>query len=185
MGCENGALTFETGNRSVNEGLFQKHTNIVTQIARREIVRSIKDQIVGLHDIHRRGGIETDIVNLDADIRIGLEEALASTVGFFSAYIGAAVQNLALEVCLIHHIEVDDSEGSHPGGSEIKTGRRTKPTRSDAKNTRGFQALLALQTESRQGKMAGITRELTGTEFGNGYTGRINKTHSEKSQMNA
>jgi hypothetical protein len=65
-----------------------------------------------------------------------------------------------LEVCLIHHIEIDDSEGSNTGGSEIKTRWRTKPTRSDAKNTRGFQAFLALQTKSRQGKMAGITLDL-------------------------
>jgi hypothetical protein len=185
MGRKNGALTLETRNRSVNEGLFQKHTDIVTQIARREIVRSIQDQIVGFHDIHRRGGIETDIVNLDADIRIGLEETLSRTVGFFSSDIGAAMKNLALEVCLIHNIEIDDSEGSHAGGSEIKTRWRAKPTRSNAKNTRGFQAFLALQTESRQGKMAGITRDLPGTEFGYGYTRRINETHSEKSQMNA
>ena len=98
MRRKNRALALETRNRAVNERLFQKNTDIVAQIARREIVRAVENQIVGFHDLHRCFGIEADIVEFDANIRVGFEKTLAGAVGFFSPDIGAAVEDLTLKV---------------------------------------------------------------------------------------
>ena len=70
------------------------------------------------------------------------------------------MDNLALKIRVVHHIEVHDAEGTHAGGGKIKRQRRAEPARADTEHTRRFQLLLPLHADLWHDQVARVTENL-------------------------
>jgi hypothetical protein len=176
MRRENGALPLEPRDRSINKRLFQKNADIVAKVAGRKIVRAIDDEIIRRKNPHRIRGFEADIVKFDANMRIYLAKTLAGALDLLFSDIPAAMQDLTLEVRLVHHIEIDDSQSANPCGGEVKSHRRSKSSRSDTENLGGFQAFLPLESDLRQRQVPRVAGDLALAKLHLRHTGGIEDT---------
>ena len=62
------------------------------------------------------------------------------------ADIRLAVDDLALQVGLVDHVELDDPDGAHPGGGQVQQRRRPQPAGADDQHAGVLQPLLPVQT---------------------------------------
>ena len=81
------------------------------------------------------------------------------------------VDDLALEICVIHNVEVNNAERAHAGCAEIKRERRAKASGADAENFRGFDLELALHADLGHDEVARVAQDLVvgegdGGDFG-------------------
>jgi hypothetical protein len=66
---------------------------------------------------------EPGLVGLDLDERIQLVKMRTRGLELGPSDVGSAVDDLALEVGFVDHVEVDDPDSSHPGGREVERER--------------------------------------------------------------
>ena len=69
------------------------------------------------------------------------------------------MNNLSLQVRVIHHIEIDESERAHPGCAKIKRQWGSQATRADTEHTRRFQLLLALHAHLGHDQVARVAQD--------------------------
>ena len=93
-------------------------------------------------------------------------ELLRGGVELFAANVVCGVNDLALQIAGVHHVEVDEPEGADAGRGEIEREGRAEPAGADAENARGFQLALALHAHFRQDEVARIAGEIVGGELG-------------------
>ena len=65
----------------------------------------------------------------DVQKRIDRLQLLGRRIQFFAAHVGRAVNNLPLQVRVIHHVEVHDSKCAHACRAQIQCQRRTQARR--------------------------------------------------------
>lgn len=95
---EDGDLAFELEDGAMYEGLFEEVGGVVGREACREIVRAIKDGIVGGEEVETVMGFETAGVRDDFDVRINLLKARACTLDFRGADTVGIVEDLAMKI---------------------------------------------------------------------------------------
>ena len=76
------------------------------------------------------------------------------------------MNNLALQVGVVHDIEIDETESAYAGGGEIERHRRAQASGADAEHARGFQLLLTLHAHLGHDEMAGVAQDFV---FVQGY----------------
>ncbi len=81
--------------------------------------------------------------------------------------------NLALQICQIDNIEIDNAESSDAGGGEIKRERRSQAAGTDAKHSRLLQLELTLRADLRQQEVTRVTQNLGIAEAGERDVGRV------------
>src|SRR5207237_9781022 len=91
-------LSLESIHASINVGDSEQHRDIVYQIACREVVGPIDDQIVAARDLEGVARHEARIVGFDVDVRIDVPNSVARGVELRAPHGGRAVQNLPLQV---------------------------------------------------------------------------------------
>jgi hypothetical protein len=74
------------------------------------------------------------------------------------------VQNLPLEVRLVHDIKIDDTDPADPCGCEVERQGRTEAPRPHQQDTCGFQFHLPFEAHFRQYEMAAIPPDLFARE---------------------
>ena len=116
MGSKNGALTIKTEYRTVNIRLFQKNADVIGKVAGRKIIRSVDDDVVRLHDLPRILGAEKGVVEIHLNIRIDFLDAVAGAIELLASDILSTMQNLALEVRVIHHVKIHQPERADARG---------------------------------------------------------------------
>ena len=89
-------------------------------------------------------------------------------VELFAANVFGGVNDLALQVAGVHHVEVHEAERAHTGRGKIKGQRRTEAAGANAKHARSLQALLPFHADLGQDQVARIARELIGGELRQG-----------------
>jgi hypothetical protein len=62
--------------------------------------------------------------------------------------VGLTVDDLALQVGLVDHVELDDADGPHPRGRQVQQGRRTQPTSADDQHSGVLEPFLPIQPRS-------------------------------------
>ena len=70
------------------------------------------------------------------------------------------MNDLALQVADVDHVEVDESDGPDARGREIHRRRRAQPACADAEHARGLQPLLAFYADLGQHQVAAVALEL-------------------------
>ena len=76
--------------------------------------------------------------------------------GLGPAHVGVRVENLPLQIGIIHRVEIHDAELADAGGGEIHGDGRAEAARADAQDAGAFDFLLAGQTDFRQNQMPRI-----------------------------
>src|SRR6202035_2554828 len=139
---EHGRLAVETVDRAPHVRLVQQHARVVHQVAGREVVRAVDDQVVRLEDLHHVVRVKPRLVQDDLDGPVGLFDRLLGRLRLRLAYVGDAVNDLALQVRLVDGVEVDDAERAHAGRGQVKQRRGAEAARAPDKDLRVLQAVL-------------------------------------------
>ena len=88
----------------MNDGLLQQYASVVHQVAGREIVAAVDDQIVILEDVDDVVPRQTRLIGDHLDIGIQVLERLLGGVDFRLPDALAVVQDLPLQVALINDV---------------------------------------------------------------------------------
>jgi hypothetical protein len=75
------------------------------------------------------------------------------------------VDYLALEVGLVQHVIIYQTDMTNPGSSKIESHRGTKTTRPDNKDRSCFELALTVEPNLRDEQVAGITQDLSARKF--------------------
>ena len=85
---------------------------VVDQVARREVVAPVDDEIVISDNVERVRRRETHWMGDDAHVRIDLAYAALSRLDLWRVEGGGRVDDLTLQVRLVHNVVIDDTEGA-------------------------------------------------------------------------
>src|SRR5437660_2000483 len=123
MRREHGCLSIESKDRAIDIWLFREHADVIRQIARGEIIRTINDNIVTRNNFKSVLAGEATVVRFDFDARIHIAQAIARGFQFLATDVFRAVQNLPLQIAKIDLVEINQTKFTDAGGGEIKSGR--------------------------------------------------------------
>ena len=167
MRREDAGHALETEDGAVDIRLLQQHTGVVGQIARRKIIRAIHDDVVRADEVERVFGRDARVVDNNFTMRIDAANGFPGRFSLGATHVGIRVENLALQIGIIHGVEIHDADLADAGGGEIHRDGRAKATRADAQNARGFDFLLPGQTDFGQNQMPRIPANLFIVQFHN------------------
>ena len=127
---------FEAENRAVHIRLAEQHAGIVHQIARREIVRAVDDDVVVLEKIERvfAGQARLERIDLDRpDSDCASDRAAASIFGL------AHIARCRKVTCRCRFVKSTTSKSTSPDApharrGQIKPQRRAQSARADAQH---------------------------------------------------
>ena len=164
---EDTRLSVEAENRPVNIGLLQDHARVVREVARREIVRAIHDDVVLPDDLERVLAAQAHVVAHDFHVRIDLVDRLLGRLGFRAAHIARAVNDLPLKVREIHRVEIDEADFANARRREIHRNRRTQPARTDAQHARRADFFLPGHAHFREDEVARVAADFVVVQLHN------------------
>ena len=144
MRREHRCLSLKAEYRAVDIRLTRKNTDIVRQISRRKIIRSINDHVVAGHKLRRVFTGETALVQFDLDLRIDVVQAIAGRLQLAATDVFCSVKNLALKIRKIDIVKIYNADCPNAGGCQIKRGRRSESSGADAQDARSFESTLPL-----------------------------------------
>src|SRR5256886_2400320 len=126
---KHGGLAFEAEDRSVHVGLAEQHARVVHEVARREVVRPVRDDVEVANDVERIVRRQPRLERLHAYIGIQVVDTLLGGLELGYADGGRPVQHLALEIGLVDDVEIDDAQGADARRGEIQRGWRPQSAR--------------------------------------------------------
>ena len=102
------------------------------------------------------------------DLDLGVErlELFRGRVQLLAPDVRRRVDDLPLQVALIHHVEIHQSQRAHSGCGQVKRKRRAQSAGSYAQHARGFQLALALLAHLGQDQVARVARQFVLGQFG-------------------
>ncbi len=162
---KNAGLAFEPENRTVDVGLAQQHAGVVHQVARGKVVGAVGDDVVVLQNVEGVGAREHGLVLDHVDRGIQRGEFFFGGIELLTAHVAGGVQDLALQIAGIDHIEIDQPQRANAGRGQVERQRRAQSARAHAQDARGLQLLLALHAHFRQDQVARVARELVAREL--------------------
>jgi len=80
------------------------------------------------------------------------------------AHIGGGVDNLALQVGIVHDVEVNDAERADTCRAEVERQRRPQASGADAQHLRSFDFELALHADLGHDQVARVAQNLVVVE---------------------
>src|ERR1043165_9425534 len=119
MGLENGYLSLEAEHTTMHYWLIGDNSCIVQKIACGEVVGAINDNIVLVNQTLHVGLIQTPDIGHNLDIRIERGKRLTRRLGFILANTPSIMQNLTLQIAIIHGISINNTKSSNPGSCQI------------------------------------------------------------------
>ena len=114
--CEHARLTFETEDGAINIWLAGQHTGIVYQITRREVVRAVRDNVKILENLQRILAGKTGLEFADRQEWIDRFQLLFRRIKLLSAHVSGGVNNLPLQVGVIHNVKIDHPQSADTRG---------------------------------------------------------------------
>ena len=158
LGREDAGLAFEAENRSVDIRLAGEHAGVVHQIARGKVVGAVGDDVELAKQFERIFAGEPGIKFPDVQKRIDRLQLFGGGVQLLAAHVGSGVDDLALQVGVVHDIEVHDAERAHAGRAQIQRQGRTQSARADAEHPRGFQLELPFHADLGHDQVARVAQ---------------------------
>src|SRR5205085_11183744 len=109
---------------------------VVDQVAGGEVVGPVHDHVVAVDDVQDVVRAQADVVGDDVDVGVERGQGLLGRVHLALTHPVEVVEDLALEVGLVHHVHVDDAEGSDPGRGQVEGRRRPQATGAEQEDLR-------------------------------------------------
>ena len=100
------------------------------------------------------------------DKRVDLADRVTRALRLGPADIGLAVDDLALQVGLVDHVELDDADGAHPCGGQVQQRRRAQPACADDQHLGVLQPFLPVHPQVRDDEVTAVARDLFTRQFG-------------------
>src|SRR5579883_200044 len=152
--CEDAGLALKAEDGSVGVRLVAaQHAGVIDEIARREIIGAIRDDVVVLDDLKGIGAGEHRLVLHDIQIRIERLQLFRRRFNLGAANVIGAVDDLTLQIALIDYVEINQAESTDSGSSQIVGERRAESAGTNAEDLRSLQFLLTFKADFRQQKM--------------------------------
>ncbi len=133
--------------RSVHVRLAGKHASVVHQVARREVIGAIGDDVKFAEQIEgvlaRKPGFE--LANIQE--RIDRLQLLGGRIQLLAAHVGGGVDDLPLQIRIVHHVKIDNSNRPHSSRAQVERQRRAQPARADAQHLRRFDLELPFHAD--------------------------------------
>ena len=99
------------------------------------------------------------VVDDHFDIGIDARDGFLGGLRLGAAHVGVRVENLALQIGIIHGVEIHDADLADARRGEIHGDGRAEAARADAQDAGGFDLLLPGQTDFRQDQMPRVTAD--------------------------
>ena len=164
MRANGGERAVENTQRSGDERLSRKKAGVGHEIAGREIVGAIGDDVVAADDAERIPRGEPRRVRLDRNVGIETLDCRRCAVHLELADLRRAMDDLALQIRQRDGIVVDDADRAHAGGGQVHERRRTEPACTDHQHARLLERRLPGPADLAHHDVTGITFELFGAE---------------------
>ena len=157
---EDAGLAFEAEDRAVDVRLAQEHAGVVDQVARREVVRAVDDDVVVLQDLERVGAGEHGVVLHHIQVRV---EALQHDLGGVDLEpADVAVEWMIWRWRLLASTTSKSTRPivPTPAAARYMRKRSAEAAGADAEHLGGLQLLLALHADLGQDQVPGVTGDL-------------------------
>src|SRR5829696_4274108 len=145
LGIEHACLALEAEDGTVDIGLAKKYARVVHEVTCREVVRAVHYDVVVLEDFQRVFARQGLFVNPHLDVGIYVFDLLVGALYLGTSQVGGAVDDLTLQVRLVHDVEVHDPDGPCARRREIERERAPETTSSHGENLRGLELLLPVE----------------------------------------
>ena len=165
IGAEARQLPLERRQRGGDQRLLETKAEFGQQIARREIVAAIGDEIVRGDNLLGILGAKAHGMGFDADAIIDGVEGGPRAVDLERPDPFGGMHDLALQIGQIDPVVVDDADRPDTGGGEIEQHRRAEPAGADDEHARLQQLFLSLFADLFEDQVAGISLKLLFAEF--------------------
>src|SRR5215217_7944909 len=145
LGVEHARLALEAEDGAVDVGFAQEHAGVVYEVTRREVIRAVHYDVVVLEDLQRVLARQGLFVDPHLHVGIYVLEFLVGALHLGTPQVGGAVDDLTLQVRLVHDVEVHDPDGPYARRREIERERAPETTSSHGENLRGLELLLPVE----------------------------------------
>ena len=148
----------------MHQRLGQEVRGVVRQVASREVIGPVHDDVVGGEDA--QGGLRVEVLVDRDDLDVGIEvaERLGRRLDLGPADVVVTVQELALKVGGVDGVEVDDSDLADAGRRQVHGRGRAKPAGAQEEHARVEQLALPRAPYLGQDQVPGVAGDLVGGE---------------------
>src|SRR3972149_3083333 len=129
-------LAVEEEYRTVDERLLEEDAGVVHQVARREVVGAVHDDVVLADDPQRVLRVQRLLVRDDLDVRVVGLQRLLGREHLRLADVLVLVEDLALQVREVDEVEVDDADGADAGEGQVESDGRAEGAGADDEHLR-------------------------------------------------
>ncbi len=168
LGREDAGLPFEAEDRTVDIGLPGKHASVIHQVARGKVVGAVGDDVELAKQFQRVFAGEPSVKFPDIQERIDGLQLLRRRIQLLASNVGSRVNDLPLQVGVVHDVEVHDAQRADAGRAQIQRQRRTQTARADAEHPRRFQLELPFHADLGHDQVARVAQNLVVAQ-GNGF----------------
>src|SRR5437588_2936236 len=159
-GPENARLPLEAKDRAVDVRLAREHARVVDQIACREVVCAVNDNVVIAYEFQRIVARQTRLVSLYLHVRVDVAQTVARRLDLGPPNVLRAVHDLSLQVRRVNHVEVNDAERADARRRKVHAPGHTKSPSPDRQNARGLQTPLPLHADFGHDEVTAVARNL-------------------------
>ena len=124
-------LTVEAEDRAPDVRLAQQDTGVVDEVARREVVGAVDDDVVVADDVEGVARVERHVVTDDLDVRVDAMDGGLGGLGLEPAQVGVRVDDLAVQVRQLDDVSVDDTDRPDASRGEVEQRGRAEPAGAD------------------------------------------------------
>ena len=156
---KNARLPLKSENRGINIGLAQQDTGIVDEVAGREIVGPIGNDIVICENFEGIFSREAQVVLHKVYIRILRLQSLDGGGHFRLADIGQRKQHLSLQIGGVDDITIQHADCADAGRREVLQQRRTETACAHDQDLGSLELALALDIEFWDDQMTAVARQ--------------------------
>ena len=150
----------------MDHGDAQLHRGVVEQVAAGEVVGAVHHHVVAGQYLHDVVGPEPGVVGDHVHVGVEGGEGLLGRVDLALAHPVDVVEDLALQVRLVHHVHVHDAEGADAGRGQIHGGRGAQAARPQQQHLGLQQGQLALLAHLGHQQVPLVAAALLGGEDG-------------------
>src|SRR5204862_2154594 len=102
----------KTEDGSVNIRFSGEHARVVNQISRREVIGAVRNDVEVAEHFERIRAAQLRIERPQIEVRINRLQLVGRGIQLLAPYVGGEVNNLPLQIGVIHHIEIDQPQRS-------------------------------------------------------------------------
>ena len=116
---ENRRLSLKPEEASVDVRFLRQHAGVVNQVAGGKVVAPIHHHLVATDDLHNVLGGQPGVVLDDSDVGVHIPQPVFGGFDFEAPDVLRPVQDLALQIAVVHDVEIDNPQRAHPRCRQI------------------------------------------------------------------